>query len=150
VLLGVLSGQILKTSDSTGKKFLMLTGAGVGCLALGWLWGLWFPIIKHIWTSSMVLWATGWSYLLLALFYGVIDGLGLRKWAFPFVVIGMNAIFAYMVTHVVDFGHIAGGLAGGLAKHFGEHGDAVVHVTAFLIVWFILFFLYRKRTFIKV
>ena len=72
---------------------------------LGWIWAggfgwldAWrFPIIKHLWTSSMVLWAAGWCYLLLALFYPVIDVLHFRGRSFFFMVFGANAITAYML-----------------------------------------------------
>ena len=91
-LLGAQAGLWLRSAHSPWKKVGGLVCAGVVCLAVGWAWGLVFPIIKNIWTSSFVLVAAGWSLLLLALFYAVIDVLGYRKWAFFFIVIGMNAI----------------------------------------------------------
>lgn len=98
VLLGVFAGHILRSSRTHVLKLVGLTMLGVVCLAGGWAWAheLGFPIIKHLWTSSMVLWAGGWSYLLLAAFYLLIDVIGRRRWAFPFVVIGMNAITIYV------------------------------------------------------
>lgn len=150
VLLGVFGGHILRSGKSPILKFLGLTGAGIACLATGWAWSYEFPIIKHVWTSSMVLWAGGWSYLLLALFYLVIDVLGFKKWAFPFTVIGMNAIAIYMGWHVFRFNAIANDLVGGLAKEMGQYGDFLRVFTAFLIAWLILLYMYRKRTFIRV
>ena len=84
-LMGVLSGHLLRAPLSGRRKVVLLTASGLGCLLGGWLWSFAFPIIKHIWTSSMVLWSGGWCLLLLALFYGVIDVLGYRRWAFFFV-----------------------------------------------------------------
>ena len=107
-------------------RVFVLSLLGVGCLAGGWVWaeGLGFTIIKHIWTSSMALWAGGWSYLLLALFYLLIDVLGFRRWAFPFVVTGANAILIYVLWDlVVPFGQIANTLVGGLAAHLGRVGS---------------------------
>jgi predicted acyltransferase len=150
VLLGVFGGHILRSSKSQGVKILMLVGAGLGCLALGWLWSYAFPIIKHIWSSSMVLWAAGWSYLLLAVFYGVIDVLGLRKWAFPFVVIGANAIFIYMATELLDFGANSDRLFAGMAHHLGLVGPFVLALGKFMFAWVILLYMYRNKTFIKV
>lgn len=150
VLLGGLGGHVLRGDRSPNGKALMLVAAGIGCLAAGWVWGIWFPIIKHIWTSSMVLWAGGWSYLLLAVFYWVIDVKKYRQWAFPFVVIGMNAIGVYVATHLVDFGHISKGLVGHLAARMGQAGPFVIEFTALLIVWLILLYLYRKGTFFRV
>jgi predicted acyltransferase len=123
---------------------------GIGCLAAGWVWGYEFPIIKHIWTSSMTLWAAGWSYLLLAFFYLVIDVLGFRKWAFFFVVIGMNAIAIYMATELFHFTIISNILIGNLAKQLGNFGKFLVPFGALMIEWLILLYMYRKKTFIRV
>jgi len=150
VLLGVFGGYILRSGESHGVKVMMLIGSGTGCLALGWAWSYAFPMIKHLWTSSMVLWAAGWSYLLLALFYGVIDVLGLRKWAFPFVVIGANAIFIYMATELLDFGANSDRIVGGLAHHLGLVGPFIMALAEFLLAWLILLYMYRNKTFIKV
>ena len=150
LLFGVLGGHVLRSAKSQEQKSCILAGLGAGCLCVGWIWGIWFPIIKHIWTSSMALWAGGWCFLLLAAFYWLIDVKGWRKWAFPLVVIGMNAIGVYVTTHLVDFGYISKGLVGHLAARMGSAGPFVVESTALLIVWLILLYLYRKKTFLRV
>ena len=150
VLLGVMSGHVLRSDKTQKTKVLLLFAAGVAGLVLGPVWGIWFPVIKHIWTSSFVLFAAGWSYLLLALFYLVIDVLGYKKWAFGFVVIGMNAIAVYMATRLFDFRQIGNVFVGGLAAHTGPFQDWIEVVAAFAVVWLILFWMYRKRVFIKV
>ena len=75
-LMGVLTGHFLR-SNKTGmtklKKGLVIGAAGLICLLLGYLWGLFFPINKNLWTSSFVLFAGGWSLLLLSVFYLIID-----------------------------------------------------------------------------
>ena len=76
-------------------------------LALAYLWNLSFPFNKNLWTSSFVLWTTGWSLLLLSLFYLVIDVWKVRGWIFFFVVIGANAITVYVGQRVIDFDGIA-------------------------------------------
>src|SRR5207248_148416 len=81
-LLGALAGHWLRTPHTARRKTVGLAAAGLVCLLLGELWSLWLPVIKNIWTDSFVLVAGGWSLLLLALFYGVIDGLKWRRWAF--------------------------------------------------------------------
>ena len=120
VLMGVLAGHLLRSKLAGTRKALLLAGAGIACLLTGWLWGFAFPIIKHIWTSSMVLWSGGWFLLLLALFYWVIDVLGYRRWAFFFIVIGMNAIVAYIAPDIIPFTRISGTLFSGLARHTGD------------------------------
>ncbi|MCI0335134.1 MAG: DUF5009 domain-containing protein [Planctomycetes bacterium] len=155
VMLGVFSGHILRAKASEWKKLIRLVVLGLACLAGGWAWAEWggFPIIKHIWTSSMTLWAAGWSYLLLALFYLVIDIAGFRRWAFPFIVIGMNAITIY-VTYVgrfIPFRNISESLVGGAARHLGSNAGAlVVETTSVLLVWLLLYHLYRQKIFLRI
>src|ERR1041384_7228945 len=145
IMLGMYAGQWLKSTHSPRRKLLGLAVAGVGSLALGWLWSFWFPIIKPLFTSSMVLWAGGWSCLLLALFYALTDLLCWRALAFPFVVIGANALFAYMVPHLFgsQISAMSGVLFNGLARHLQPFGlSSVVWSLGYvLIMWLMLWFL---------
>ncbi len=150
VMLGALAGQLLRSKESQAAKVIYLFGAGIGCLILGSVWSSWIPIIKKIWTSPFVLFAAGWSLLLLALFYLVIDVWGLRKWAFGFVVIGMNAIAVYIATRVFDFCLVGDVFVAGLAKWLGDWHGFVREVAAFVVIWLILFWMYRKKSFIKI
>jgi predicted acyltransferase len=117
---------------------------------LGYLWSGVFPIIKHIWTSTYVLWAGGWCLLLMALFYWVIDVKGRGKWVFFFVVIGMNAILVYFGQQVVDFDKIAAFFFSGLAGHAGAVSPVILLVGALAMKWLGLGFLYRRKIFFKV
>ncbi len=150
VMLGVMGGHLLRSKKKEAVKVLGLFAAGLGCLVVGELWGMLFPIIKHIWTSSMVLYAGGWSFLLLGLFYLVIDVWGFKKWAFFFVVIGMNAIAVYMAVHVFDFKLVGDVFVGGLERFCGNWYGFVREVAALAVVWLILWWMYRKKTFIKI
>ena len=150
VLMGVMAGHLLRSKLAGTRKALLLAGAGLACLAGGWLWSFAFPIIKHLWTSSMVLWSGGWCLLLLALFYWLIDVLGYRRWAFPFTVIGMNAIVAYMAPDLINFRHISHTTFGGLAKHMGLFGEFLLAFGAFGILWVGLYYMYRKQTFVRI
>jgi predicted acyltransferase len=124
--------------------------AGVVCVVAGYVWGPFFPIIKILWTSSYVLFAAGWSLLLLALFYWVIDVKGCRRWAFLFVVIGMNAITIYFLQHVIDFDAISSLFLGGLARRIALLAPLLLPLGAFAARWLFLWFLYRHRIFFKV
>jgi len=124
--------------------------AGGGCIVAGLVWNLCFPIIKHLWTSSFVLFSGGICFMLLALFYLVIDVLGFRKSAFGFVVIGMNAIAVYMGTHLINFRNIGGAFVEGLEKYSGNWYPLIYALTGFAVVWLILWWMYRKKTFIKI
>ncbi|UCC97175.1 MAG: DUF5009 domain-containing protein [Phycisphaerales bacterium] len=150
VMLGVFAGYLLRSNKSEKTKVLWLLGAGVGCLVLGLVWNIWFPIIKHLWTSSFVLYSGGFCFLLLALFYLVIDVWGLKKWSFGFVVIGSNAIAVYMATHLVSFRSIGGVFVDGLEPYVGNWLVFIRAVAGFAIVWLILWWMYRKKSFIKI
>jgi len=150
VLLGVMAGHLLRSNKDQRTKARWLVAGGICCLAVGLVWGQFFPVIKHIWSSSMVLWAGGWSILLLALFYYLIDVLGWRRWSFFFVVIGMNAIVAYMAPRIIPFGTIGDNLVAGLAKHLGMFGGLVKALAGFMALWLMLWYMQRKKTFLKV
>lgn len=161
VMLGVMAGHLLRSDRSRGAKFLLLLAAGIGCLALGSLWGGWFfhvgqfypalfPIIKRLWTSSFVLFAGGLSFLLLALLYFVMDICRFKKWAFGFVVIGSNAIFIYMAVHIFSFNAISDPLVTGLDQFVGPWADFMHALAAFAAVWLVLWYMHSKKTFIKV
>jgi predicted acyltransferase len=150
VLMGVLAGHLLRSKLAGTRKALLLACAGLGCFAGGWLWSFTLPIIKHIWTSSMVLWSGGWCLLLLALFYWLIDVLGYRGWAFPFIVVGMNAIVAYMAPDLINFRHISRTVFAGLTRHLGMFGEFLLAFGAFGILWVGLYYMYRKQTFVRI
>ena len=98
-LLGVFAGLLLKEpSLQPHQKTLWLIGAGAVMIALGVLWGLQFPIVKNIWTSSYVLVCGGLSALLLGVFHQVIDAWGRRRWATTFIWIGASAITLYLIV----------------------------------------------------
>jgi predicted acyltransferase len=113
-LLGVFSGLLIQDQDRTGKrKAALLACTGAAVLAAGSLWGLEFPVIKKIWTSSYVLVAGGWSMILLSLFYLVIDVWRVRSWSMPLVWIGANALAIYLITNVADFWKLSSRFVGG-------------------------------------
>src|SRR5262249_1157066 len=106
-LMGVLAGGWLRSDREGNNKTLALVMAGLASIAAGYLWSIDFPVIKKIWTSSYVLVAGGWSLLLLAAFYWLIDVKGWTKWTFFFVVIGLNPITIYIADRIIDFDGIA-------------------------------------------
>lgn len=146
VLLGALAGSWLRRDDRTGDaKAVGLAGAGVGALACGLAWSLSFPINKNLWTSPFVLYAGGWSLLLLSLFYLIIDVWQFRRWAFFFTVIGMNAITIYVAQDVIDFNRIAAAILdkGGMHSVLYNSGGLALK-------WIFLYILYRFGIFLKV
>lgn len=151
-LIGVLAGLLLRDSlRQNWKKVLYLMLAGVILVALGWGWNLQFPVIKKIWTSSFVLVACGYSCLLLALFFLVIDVWKLRWWAQPFVWIGMNPITIYMLDNLGIVSTIKKRLIGGELNSwlFGDYGELVLAIVGLLVTFGIARFLYRKQLFLR-
>jgi len=151
-LIGVFAGLLLRDSSvSDENKVFYLVVAGVAGVAMGWLWGLQFPVIKKIWTSSFVLVAGGYSALLMALAYQVLDIWKLRWWAQPFVWIGVNPITIYLATNFIDFGSLAQLFVGGdINRLCGVYGQLVLVATTVLIELGFLYFLYRRNIFLRV
>src|SRR2546430_3538442 len=118
-LLGVFAGLLLQSQSIPNQRkvhYLLASGA-LGVMA-GFLWGLQFPVIKKIWTSSYVLVAGGYSALLLGAFYQVVDIWKYQKWCQPFVWIGMNSITIYMANNIIGFRQLAARLVGGDLQNF--------------------------------
>jgi predicted acyltransferase len=149
VLLGVLAGELLLSTRSNKAKCLTLYAYGTCLLMLGLIWSIWLPIIKLMWTSSFVLVAGGISCLMMATFYLIIDVLGYSKWVFPFSVIGLNALAVYMATNLFDFRKIGNIFVGSLLPRVGIWGEALAQSTALAVVWLILYWMYRTRSFVK-
>ena len=126
------------------------------------LWNIVLPLNKILWTSSFVLVAGGYSLGLLATFYGLIDVLGYHRWSFFFVVIGVNAITIYVLQEFVDFSAISKSLLGGINRYFGmacasfsgptqveAAQKALIALGELTVEWLLLWYLYRKKTFLK-
>lgn len=151
-LLGILAGTYLKNSaDSGQKKTLRLVITGAIFIVLALLWNLDFPINKNLWTSSFVLTVGGISLLLLALFYYIIDVLGYIKWSFFFRVIGMNSILIYLSGHFINWEYTTNGFFKWLGELIGNPFNAVALAICYVAVkWAFLYFMYRKRVFLRV
>ena len=164
VLLGALTGQVLKSSKGAWAKLAGLVVAAVVCLVLSLVWSRWYPMIVGITTGSWVLMVGAVGIGLSALFYLVADIWGLRKWAFFFVIIGSNSIAVYMAAHLFDFRNLGNifvkgwttnqnyGVVGGLSQLVGPGpwSNFVEATAAFAVIWLIMLWMYRTKTFIKV
>lgn len=151
-LMGALAGyQLRDVGLAPSRKALVIGIAGIVSLGLGWLWDLNFPVNKNLWTSSFVLVAGGWSLILLSIFYYIIDVRGWKSWAFFFIVIGLNSITIYMAPVFIDFFYTTGALFEGLFSYFSETWRPLLGVIAFVgIKWLFLYFLYRKKWFLRI
>ncbi|MDX1953238.1 MAG: DUF5009 domain-containing protein [Verrucomicrobiota bacterium] len=154
-LIGVLAGLLLISSRTDRQKVAWLVYAGVTLLLAGFAWATVFPVIKKIWTSSYVLVAGGYSALLLAFFYLVIELWNYRAWCKPFVWIGTNAITIYLATELISFHEIAARFAGGnVARLLDTHllegaGPFLISVVELSLAILFCRFLYRRQIFIR-
>ena len=155
MILGLLTGEWLRSSKSKDAKLRGLVIAGVGLVLLGLIcqWAGICPIVKRIWTSSYTLYSGGLVILMLAGFYALVDWKGWRRWAFPLIVIGMNSIAIYVMswTMGVFFYQALERHLGGLLGKIGPPFQPVLQgFGVLLIFWTILFWMYRRKIFLRI
>ena len=160
-MLGMFTGEWVRCSDagatvgakgiSGGRKVLWMLAASAVMLTLGLLWSRWFPINKKLWSSSFVLVVGAYSLAMFAVFYWIIDVKGWKKWAFPLVVVGMNSIAIFMFPRIIDFRYATNFFLEGLCGLMSPEWGKVVWNLGFLTLgWLFLYFLYKKKIFLKV
>jgi len=156
MIFGLMAGEIIRRSTHRGRAFAVLVASGAILLAAGW--GIaeagYCPLVKRIWTPSWTLYSTGWTLVMLGGFYGVIDGLRWKAWAFPLVVAGMNSMLLYLMSQTLK-----GTTLKNLERHFGTAWESiagtnyvpVLQSCAVLgVFWLITLWLYRQRVFLKI
>ncbi len=155
MILGLIAGRWLR-GEAPKIPLKRLLAGGAALVAGGLLLhvaGI-CPVVKRIWTPSWTLASGGACFLLLAAFSWVIEVKGYRKWAYPLVVIGMNSIAAYMIAHLFE-GFIASSfrihVAPGVFQVFGLAYEPFMRGLAVLLTyWLILFWMYRRKLFLKI
>ena len=149
-MLGVFAGQIMKNGKDKLKNSKLLFIIGMALLISAWLLSFQTPIIKKIWSASMTLWSGGLCFLLMALFYYIIDYKGRSKGLNWLKIYGMNSIAAYTLGMVINFRSVANSLLWGLEKYTGDYYSAILTFANFLILFFILQLMYKLRFFVKI
>jgi predicted acyltransferase len=166
LLIGILAGEWLRSDRRAGRKALTLASAGLVLLIVGRLLHPIFPINKNLWTSTFVIFTSGFAMLALAACYWIIDVRAWRAWTSPFLVLGMNAILAYALAALVsevstdfEFSDSAGRqttLHGWLYAHyFTPHASPVNASLAFavffvLVIFGLLWPFYRGKKFLRI
>jgi predicted acyltransferase len=156
MMLGVWCGEWLKSTRTAAEKFKGLIAGGVALTLAGLLlqWLHICPIVKRIWTSSYTLYSGGLVILILAAFYGAIELRGWRRWFFPLLVIGANSIAIYVMSWTIE--HF---VSAALLRHLGRSPFAVLGAPfepvlrgfgVLIVFWLILFWMYRRKIFLRI
>lgn len=149
-MLGQFTGEFVKDSKVEKKTLWMLGGALV-LLVAGLVWSSWLPLNKKLWTSSFTLVVGAMSVALFALFYWIIDVKGWKKWAFFFQVIGLNSITIYMLQKILPISAVNRFFLGGVVSLCPEPVGKVIFAVGYVFwCWLLLWFLYKKKVFLKV
>jgi predicted acyltransferase len=153
-LMGYFAGKILLQKDSTPKrKLIIIVAIGIGLIVLSLCISPFYPVIKKCWTTTYNLLSGGISFLLVALFYFVIDVLGFKKWTLFFRVIGTNSIFIYLIVvgNLLNVSSTTTSFLGWIINPLGENaGQLILVIGNITLAWLLLYFMYRKNIFIKV
>lgn len=153
-LLGMFTGEFIMSKylkDRQLRKVLYMVLAGIGFILIGLVWNMAFPINKNLWSSSFVCFVGGVSLLLFSIFYLIIDVWNFKKWSFFFVVIGVNSITIYLANAIINFHPASKFLFGGLNNLLPEAWlPLIASVTFTFTGWLFLYFLYKKKIFLKV
>ena len=149
-LFGVWTGQLLRNRRTHGEKMRIVAIWAASCLVLGLIMHPWNPIIKRICTTSFTLYSTGWILLMLLAFYWVIEVRGYHKWAFPLVVVGANSIFIYSLDMVLRgwLNRTVGTFTFGF-EWLGNSAPVAQSCTVFLVMWYLCYWLYKRKIFFK-
>jgi heparan-alpha-glucosaminide N-acetyltransferase len=169
MVLGLFAGRLLQSNDFEWRKVLWLVAGGAVGLAVGRALGDYgvCPVVKRIWTPSWVLFSGGWCLLLLAVFHMFTAGIGYAGWTFPLRVIGANSILIYVIAEVPLGGwlmtqmqkHLPADLFPTVARKVGEWTgveqtgaveDVLKGAVLLTVYWLLLWWLYRRRVFVRI
>jgi predicted acyltransferase len=101
VIAGYAAGVFIQKSGNTMATVWKLALSGLILVVIAKFWDVYFPINKPIWTSSYVLYSTGWTSVLLSILILVVEIFHYKKWSYPFEAFGKNPLFIYVMSGVV-------------------------------------------------
>ena len=151
---GVLAGQVIRSPRTPAVKLRILVIAGLIGLVAGYALNPVTPIIKRICTSSFVLASGGWCLLALAFSYWLIDVRGRKRGFGWLAIVGANPIFIYLFTESGGarwLQRIARPFAMAPAPLIGEAAAGILtSLTVWFFLWYLCFWLARRRIFLKI
>jgi heparan-alpha-glucosaminide N-acetyltransferase len=171
MILGLMAGEMLRAPGRRSWKFLYLAAAGVFCVGVGSLAGEYVcPIVKRIWTPSWAIYSSGWTFLMLAGFYLVVDVIGWKRWALPLTVVGMNSIAIYCMSQLMrpflrdrihvhlneplatmsDFLNAQWNTQLGTAWFGGPYGIVLESALILFVFWLICAWMYLRGIFLRI
>ncbi len=150
-LMGTVAGHILQQKKfSEYRKTAILAVTGIVLIIAALVIAPVYPVIKVIWTTTYNLLAGGISFLLIALFYLIIDVWQFNRWSFFFKVIGMNSIFIYLFYRIIPMDTVSLSFFGWLVNLSVDAGKVIIFTGVILLEWLLLYFMYRKKIFLRV
>ncbi len=148
-ILGLLFGGLLRSHLTAQRKMTIMAATGLGGLAVGYGVSFFVPIVMKMWTTSYGILSASWACLMFLLFYWIIDVLGYRRWAFVFIVIGMNALAVYLCNTVTRLHEIVGIFSRAPAAAMGAVGSLFAALAFFAVEWSILYWMYKRKLFLS-
>lgn len=149
-LSGAWVGNLLMQSKSHADNLKKLAGGMVLSFVVAFALRPWTPFIKQLCTASFVLYSLAWVLFMLIGFYVIVEVLGYRKWCFPLLVVGMNSIFIYFVSEVLH--EWLDRAVGVFTFHYsiiGKLAPVAQATTVLLVMWYLCYWLYKRRIFLK-
>jgi predicted acyltransferase len=148
-ILGLLMGRLLMNKQTTTNyKIRILAITCIGVLAMGYVISIFVPVVMKMWTVSYGLISAGWACTMLLIFYWFIDVLGHKKWAYFFVVIGVNALAVYLADTVMRLSTISDVFTKDLAELMGSFGPLFAALVFIGLEWAILNWMYKRKIFL--
>lgn len=156
MIFGLLAGNLLRSEHGLRRKVgglafagsaLVVVGAALDALGL-------CPLVKRIWTPSFALYSAGWVAIALAAFVAVIDWRGWKRWTFPLVVAGLNPIALYFMWQLMS-----SSIRGSIKTHLGQRVFEIFgpgftplaeRLAVLTVLWLILWWMYRRKIFLKI
>jgi predicted acyltransferase len=147
-ILGLLFGGLLRSQLTAQRKMMIIGLTGLGGLVIGYAVSLFVPVVMKMWTTSYGILSASWACLMFLFFYWIVDVLGYRRWAFVFVIIGMNALAVYLCNTVTRLDEIVGIFTKGPAAAMGSVGPLCAALAFFAVEWSILYWMYKRKIFL--